>query len=99
VAAAGKASLSGSKASHAWHRARRGGEHSQYGVLTMCQWKKEVVVIFCGDSQRDLVRQVTAKVDALKPTGLFQEQSIVLVLRGFAAPRKEEKSFLAVVFE
>ena len=58
-----------------------------------------MVVIFCGDSQRELVRQVTAKVDALKPTGLFEEQSIFLVLRGSAAPRKEEKSFLAALFE
>jgi len=52
------------------------------------QWKKEVVVIVCGNSDRDLIRQVVAKVDALKPQGFFQEQSIFLVLRGSAAPAK-----------
>jgi|SRR5713101_1486230 len=63
------------------------------------QWEKEVVVIVCGDSQRDLVRQVAAKVEALKPTSFFEEQSIFLVLRGSAAPRKEEKGFLSAFFK
>lgn len=61
--------------------------------LYASQWKKEVVVIVCGDSQRDLVRQITAKVEALKPTGFFEEQTVFLVLRGSAAPRKEEKGW------
>jgi len=56
------------------------------------QWKKEVIVIICGDSQRDLVRQIEAKVEALKPTFILEEQSVFLVLRGSAAPPKE-KSF------
>lgn len=54
------------------------------------QWKNEVIVIVCGDSERDLIRQVTAKVEALKPQSMFQEQKLFLVLRGSAAPAKEK---------
>jgi hypothetical protein len=62
------------------------------------QWKEKVIVIICGDSQRDLVKVVTEKVESFKPDFLFEEQSIFLVLRGSAAPRKE-KSFLSSLFE
>src|SRR5258708_6547188 len=64
--------------------------------LYTSQWKKKVVVVICGDSQKDLVRQLTDKVKSLKPQAfdLFEEQNIFLVLRGSAAPRKE-KSFLS----
>lgn len=55
------------------------------------QWKKEVVVVICGDSERDLVRQVSARVESLKPRDIFfEEQTIFLVLRGSAAPAKEK---------
>ena len=58
------------------------------------QWKKEVVVVVCGDSQRDLVKRLMAKVESLKPKGFFDEQKIFLVVRGSGAPRKpKEKGF------
>ena len=60
--------------------------------LYTSQWKKEVIVVVCGDSQRDLVKVVTTKVESLKPDGFFEEQKIFLVVRGAAAPRKG-KSF------
>lgn len=56
------------------------------------QWKGEVVVVICGDSQRDLVKVLEKKVEDLKPENFFSEQTIFLVLRGSAAPKKE-KSF------
>ena len=61
------------------------------------QWKEEVVVVICGDSQRDLVKVVTDKVKSLVPQGFFDEQKIFLVVRGSGAPRKE-KSFLDELF-
>src|SRR6266852_942765 len=62
--------------------------------LYASQWKEEVIVVICGDSQRDLVKVVTTRVDSLKPSGFsFEEQKIFLVVRGSAAPRKE-KSWL-----
>jgi len=61
------------------------------------QWKKEVIVVICGASQRDLVRQVTTKVESLaRKIGFFEEQSVFLVLRGSAAPPK--KGFLDQLF-
>lgn len=65
--------------------------------LYSSQWKEKVVVIICGDSQRDLVKRVTEKVESLKPRGFLEEQKIFLVLRGSAAPRKE-KGFLSEIF-
>jgi hypothetical protein len=58
--------------------------------LYSSQWKEKVIVIICGDSQRDLVKRVTEKVESLKPGGFFEEQKIFLVVRGSAAPRKEK---------
>src|SRR5712692_592796 len=65
--------------------------------LYASQWKEKVVVIICGDSQRDLVKRVTEKVESLKPKGFWEERKIFLVLRGSAAPRKE-KDFLSELF-
>lgn len=65
--------------------------------LYASQWKEQVVVVICGDSQRDLVKRVTEKVESLKPGGFFDEQKIFLVLRGSAAPPKE-KDFLSELF-
>jgi hypothetical protein len=56
-----------------------------------------VIVVVCGDSQRDLVKVVTTKVESLKPVGFFEEQKIFLLVRGSAAPRKE-KDFLSKLF-
>jgi hypothetical protein len=65
--------------------------------LYASQWKKEVIVVICGDSQRDLVKSVTTKVKSLEPVGFFEEQTIFLVVRGSGAPPKE-KSFLSELF-
>ena len=65
--------------------------------LYASQWKKEVIVVICGDSQRDLVKVVTAKVESLKTEGFFEEQKIFLVVRGSGAPPKE-KNFLSELF-
>ena len=65
--------------------------------LYASQWKKEVVVVICGDSQRDLVKVVTTKVESLKPEGFFEEKKISLIVRGSGAPRKE-KDFLSELF-
>ena len=65
--------------------------------LYASQWKKEVIVVICGDSQRDLVKVLTTKVESLKPQGFFEEQKIFLVVRGAGAPRKE-KDFLSELF-
>jgi len=54
------------------------------------QWKGTVIVVICGDSQRDLVKVVNQKVEALKPEGFFEEQKIFLVVRGAGAPREKE---------
>jgi hypothetical protein len=54
------------------------------------QWKGNVIVVICGDSQRDLVKVVNQKVEGLKPEGFFEEQKIFLVVRGAGAPREEE---------
>ena len=66
--------------------------------LYASQWKEKVVVVICGDSQRDLVKALSAKVEALKPQSFFSEQSIFLIVRGSGAPRKE-KDFLSSLFE
>jgi hypothetical protein len=65
--------------------------------LYASQWKKEVIVVICGDSQRDLVKAVTTKIKSLEPVGFFEEQTIFLVVRGSGAPPKE-KSFLSELF-
>lgn len=57
------------------------------------QWKGKVIVVICGDSERDLVRVLNKKVDALKPDSFFSEQSIFLVVRGAGAPREEKSGF------
>jgi len=54
------------------------------------QWKGTVIVVICGDSQRDLVKVVNQKVEALKPEGFFEDQKIFLVVRGAGAPREKE---------
>jgi len=54
-------------------------------------WKGKVIVVVCGDSQRDLVNAVTKKVDSFRTdflTELFEEKKIHLVVRG-SGKRKE----------
>jgi len=65
--------------------------------LYASQWKKEVIVVICGSTQRDLVKVITTKVDSLKPRDFFEEQKIFSVVRGAGAPRKE-KDFLSDLF-
>jgi nitrate reductase NapAB chaperone NapD len=59
------------------------------------QWKGKVVVVICGDTQRDLLKQLDKKVESLKPgvLDIFAEQKIFLVVRG-VAPVREEKAGL-----
>ncbi len=57
------------------------------------QWKGKVIVVICGDSQRDLVKVLEKKVEALKPDSYYSEQSIFLVVRGAGAPREEKSRF------
>jgi polyhydroxyalkanoate synthesis regulator phasin len=55
------------------------------------QWKGKVIVIICGDSQRDLMKTLNGKIEALKEqVGFLEEQKIFMVDR--AAPR-EKKGF------
>ena len=57
------------------------GQLDLYAAL----WKGKVIVLVCGDSQRDLVNAVTKKVDSLKPDTLgaflFDERNIHLAVR------------------
>jgi len=56
------------------------------------QWKGKVIVIICGESERDLMKTLKSKIENLKAqTLLFVDQSIFLVDR--CAP--EEKSWLS----
>lgn len=61
-------------------------------------WKGKVIVLVCGDSQRDLVSALIKKVDSLKPDTLgaflFDERNIHLVVRGSGKPQKEKSRFL-----
>ena len=57
------------------------------------QWKRKVIVVICADSQRDLVKVLSKKVEALKPESFFSEQNIFLVVRGAGAPREEKSGF------
>jgi hypothetical protein len=61
--------------------------------LYASQWKEKVIVVICGDSQRDLVKRVTEKVESLKPKSFLDEQKIFLIVRGSGAPRKEKGFF------
>ncbi len=45
--------------------------------------------MICGDSQRDLVKVVTKKIETLKPQSFFEEQSIFLIVRGAGAREQE----------
>lgn len=52
------------------------------------QWKGKVIVLICGDSQRDLVNTLKKKIDDLKAATtflIFSDQKIFLILRGPAA--------------
>ena len=58
------------------------------------QWKGQVIVVICGDSQRDLVKHLNEKVESLKPGFLdFEDQKIFLIVRGSGALRKESSFF------
>ena len=53
-------------------------------------WKGKVIVVICGDSQRDLVNALTKKVDSLKHdflTEFFEDSKIHLVVRGSGKPK------------
>lgn len=56
------------------------------------QWKRKVIVVICGDVQRDLVKTLNEKVESLKPRELFSDQRIFLVVRDKKAMPKP-KSF------
>jgi nitrate reductase NapAB chaperone NapD len=52
------------------------------------QWKGKVIVVICGEAQRDLVNALKKKVDDLKEATTFlfiSDPKIFLVLRGPAA--------------
>jgi hypothetical protein len=54
-------------------------------------WKGKVIVLICGDSQRDLVKALTKKIEDLKAATaflIFSDQKIFLVVRGSAAPKQ-----------
>ncbi len=57
------------------------------------QWKGKVIVLICGDVQRDLVKMLNLKVESLKPRDLFSEQRIFLVARDKKAMPAKPKSF------
>ena len=58
------------------------------------QWKGQVIVVICGESQRDLVKHLSRKVESLKPGFLdFEDEKIFLVVRGSGGPRKESSGF------
>jgi len=54
-------------------------------------WKGKVIVVVCGDSQRDLVNAVTKKVDSFRAdflTELFEEKKIHLVVWRSGKPKE-----------
>jgi len=54
-------------------------------------WKGKVIVVICGDSQRDLVNALTKKVESFKSdflTELFEAKKIHLVVRGSGKPKE-----------
>ena len=54
-------------------------------------WKGKVIVLVCGDSQRDLVNGLTKKIKALKdqnPAFLFEEDKYHVVIRGSGKPEE-----------
>lgn len=60
-------------------------------------WKGTVIVVICGDSQRDLVNALTKKVESLRQdflTELFEERKIHLVVRGSGKPKEEKTGWL-----
>ena len=60
-------------------------------------WKGKVIVMVCGDSQRDLVNALNKKVESLKPETLgaflFDDRSIHLVVRGAGKPKEKESAW------
>jgi hypothetical protein len=55
-------------------------------------WKGKVIVLICGDSQRDLANALTKKIEALKdqnPAFLFDEHKYHLIFRGSGKPKEE----------
>jgi len=49
------------------------------------QWKGKVIVVICGDTQRDLVSTLTKKIEDLKSQTaflIFTDQKIFLIVRG-----------------
>jgi hypothetical protein len=55
------------------------------------RWKGNVIVVVCGDSQRDLVKTLRKKVAALKPQKfLLTIKAHSLVRRRAVAPRKDD---------
>jgi hypothetical protein len=60
------------------------------------QWKGKVVVLICGDSQRDLVNTLRKKIEDLKASTtffIFTDQKIFLIVRGSAAEKKAAAGF------
>src|SRR5262249_24886157 len=56
------------------------------------QWKGKVIVLICGDSQRDHVSTLKKKVEDLKNATsflIFTDQKIFLIVRGSAAEKKK----------
>jgi hypothetical protein len=63
------------------------GQLELYNTL----WKGKVIVIICGESQKDLVNALNKKIEDLKASTtflLFSDQKIFLVVRGSGAPKK-----------
>jgi hypothetical protein len=55
-------------------------------------WKGKVIVVVCGDSQRDLVNTLTKKVDSFRAdflTELLEDKKIHLVIRGSGKPKED----------
>jgi predicted nucleic acid-binding protein len=62
------------------------GQLELYNTL----WKGKVIVLICGDSQRDLVKALNKKIEDLKAAStflIFSDQKIFLIVRGSGAPR------------
>lgn len=53
------------------------------------QWKGKVIVVVCGDSQRDFVKTLKTKVESLKPQSFFSERKVFLIVRGSSQPQEQ----------
>ena len=56
-------------------------------------WKGKVIVVICGDSQRDLVNALTKKVESLKQdflTEFLEDRKIHMVVRGSGKPKEKD---------